>query len=424
MQPLRAALRALVEDVCQTCAGVTPSTYSWTCLVRLADGSARMHTEERADFLTPLVGRVEQLPAFDDLLDALQADPALSARFLVDAAGQPLADRADQRFFVLTFFAMPFLGRYLRRVQGFRFEATAFDALFGQVAADIASPTIVVTYLTPLLNVLLVPGAVELRPGLRLRQLATEEVEQWLNLHGEGTGLSSYQLMQLRCALEIDVARGRFDPSGAADTDGVRADAVNLLRLLLDRNVGLAFTQEVTPSISALGLTLFTQPALHLPDALATLDAATGERLARLWGRLQGTPRFALAFRRWGEALGRLREEDRLIDYWVGLETLFTPDGTTELRFRAALRVAALLGRTADEREAIYRDLGTSYNRRSGVVHGSDKSPADLPHVVGTTRAYLRRALLLILEAERPFDATALEILVLRESAPDAPGAR
>jgi len=128
-----------------------------------------------------------------------------------------------------------------------------------------------------------------------------------------------------------------------------------------------------------------------------------------------------LALRRWSGSFDRESNEDSLIDYWIGLEALFTPDTTTELRFRAAMRIAAFLGQTADERSSVFKGVKTSYDWRSAIVHGSsDKQIANLsrnaplPAVAGQTRDYLRQTLTDILDGQRLFRPEDFDDLLLR----------
>lgn len=106
--------------------------------------------------------------------------------------------------------------------------------------------------------------------------------------------------------------------------------------------------------------------------------------------------RILLARTRLDDSHSRFRLEDKLVDYWIALETLFAHDGTQELKFRATLRIARLIGESKEERLQLFEELKASYTLRSDVVHGGDpgsKKRQGLPEVVDQTGEALRRSL-------------------------------
>jgi hypothetical protein len=82
--------------------------------------------------------------------------------------------------------------------------------------------------------------------------------------------------------------------------------------------------------------------------------------------------RFGVAIRRLTSGIERKNLEDRLIDYMIGLETLYLPDGTDELSFRLSLRVAFLLSTVPEERKCTFIFLRDMYKIRSNIVHGKN----------------------------------------------------
>ncbi len=76
----------------------------------------------------------------------------------------------------------------------------------------------------------------------------------------------------------------------------------------------------------------------------------------------------------------------------MAIEALFVSDSRGEIKYRARNRLARLLGQSLEERQAIAKVLGTSYDRRSQVVHGDQPKP-DLASVTDETGEILRAAL-------------------------------
>jgi hypothetical protein len=84
----------------------------------------------------------------------------------------------------------------------------------------------------------------------------------------------------------------------------------------------------------------------------------------------------SVAMRRFNLGYARREREDRLIDYVVALESLLV-ESEGELRYRFALRGAALLGVSADSRQAVREVLKAAYKERNSIVHGSKVKATD-----------------------------------------------
>ena len=119
--------------------------------------------------------------------------------------------------------------------------------------------------------------------------------------------------------------------------------------------------------------------------------------------------RFELALRRLNMSVERAGAEDRLIDYWIALETLFVSDARGEIRYRARTRISKYIGSSLAERRQIADSLGTSYTRRSEVVHG-DRAKPDLGELTDTTGEILRQSLKTILVDGVAPDVEALDL--------------
>lgn len=80
--------------------------------------------------------------------------------------------------------------------------------------------------------------------------------------------------------------------------------------------------------------------------------------------------RFKVALRRLSLGIERKNLEDKLIDYMIGLEALYLPDGNAELSFRLSVRAAFLLS-SKIKRKNTYNFLRKIYDIRSSIVHGN-----------------------------------------------------
>lgn len=134
--------------------------------------------------------------------------------------------------------------------------------------------------------------------------------------------------------------------------------------------------QSKTISYTFAGGTMTTFP--HFENTVlgkkCEITSSEVEELVELFNYIltEKDSRFGVAYRRLASGLERRNTEDKLIDYMIGLETLYLPDGSAELSFRLSLRVSFLLFKKQEERKTIFKFLRNIYNIRSQIVHGKD----------------------------------------------------
>jgi Apea-like HEPN len=85
---------------------------------------------------------------------------------------------------------------------------------------------------------------------------------------------------------------------------------------------------------------------------------------------------------------------EQSIDYWIGLEALFfPPEKILQMSESIALTISYYLGQTADERNAIYRQVNGSHALRGKVVHGKPVDGKKLREMTTKTCEFLRHSL-------------------------------
>jgi hypothetical protein len=99
----------------------------------------------------------------------------------------------------------------------------------------------------------------------------------------------------------------------------------------------------------------------------------------------------------------RKNPEDKLIDYMIGLEALYLPDGNAELSFRLSVRVAFLMLPEADKKDT-FNFLRRMYDVRSSIVHGNkyELNTEDIKRL----EELLRKSVLLWIEDKNNFSVT------------------
>lgn len=134
----------------------------------------------------------------------------------------------------------------------------------------------------------------------------------------------------------------------------------------------------VEPCFNILAASLGTQWSNRPPGNGSTMDLTvqsdTAAAFANLLDRLSEHPidgALDVAIRRLEYAYERSRTEDRMIDYWIGLEALFMSSGDQgEQTDKLSRRIARLLGQDLVERRTLRSSVKRLYGTRSRLVHG------------------------------------------------------
>jgi hypothetical protein len=395
-------------------------------------GHSFIHGETRPDFKR-LVDAAERhlltLPSFASLVRAVTGSPLTTKYF-----GQPditeASTEAEWNGAVLDRLASPFLQEYLLRVGELWFDGKQFASLFDELDRDLRRPDPELRKTTPLFGVS-VTTRVDLGDGWCLRPLEPGEVESWLNPEDSYVALwrdADHLLAALEFARPVPVGAAGEDDRGTPGKDPKATVWIYVLRLMTDRRIQAAFTFSTARVWSRAYTWRWQGQVLRgvwMFDEPAQLDEALAARAALIWRQACQGPNAKhvdLALRRWARAVMRPESEDQLIDYWVGLESIFGAGSTSEAKYRVCLRAAAFVGSSDDERVYIYKDLRDSYDWRSRVAHGGNKGSAkdfvkhhgELAIAVTNARSCLRRALLRLLEAEKLLDSLGIEAQLLR----------
>jgi len=104
---------------------------------------------------------------------------------------------------------------------------------------------------------------------------------------------------------------------------------------------------------------------------LNTSGALDFKRFWHRFRRTRPTKALRIAVLRFDLAYRNEDPEERLIDYVVALEALYTGD-IQELAYKLALRAAFFLGKTKEDRNNIFHILKKAYAVRSQIVHGQE----------------------------------------------------
>lgn len=160
---------------------------------------------------------------------------------------------------------------------------------------------------------------------------------------------------------------------------------------------------------------------MHAPVSLTyEQDESWLLEFSKFWQLLQSDhirKRKALvhAIRRFGYALERPFNEDRLVDFIIVCESLFLGDSPAQRNHSNTLaqRVAYLLSNNAAGRTNVFQNIKQAYKFRNAVVHASPRTvrikdeqgdPIEVEQFVGIIQDYTNRALRLMIERAADVD--------------------
>ena len=245
-----------------------------------------------------------------------------------------------------------------------------------------------------------------------------DEIQQMWDMGQYSSPVDRHELIGLNYCIEQVLTQPRHGPRNIGRLSSGIQSTLSALRLLKPGAVGVGVTL-FRPIAPAFGITLGAS-ASSGPSAVSlgrnyALHSSDIVDLCQIVGAIDTIPADGVlrsALRRFNFAYERSRPEDRIIDYWVGLEALFAPDDQREFKYRLRLRTAYYLCDDPDGREDVYQTLGTSYDVRSKIVHGGEV-PRDVDEVAASTEEILRRTLRRI-TLEGRFNADQLDVAIAR----------
>jgi hypothetical protein len=379
---------------------------------------------------------LENLPEVDAILEVAHAYPQIGDVLLADiGAGRRQVENESSTLFV--HHLLPFAADFFSRAHSARLKGAeapdenAFEQTYDLFAQTVFRfETIPVQWLVQFDNLRLEIDDLEIEPGIRLRR-ATEQERNLANqvafgsyasepFHHNWVNVNPARLLETRDVAGIpsvflEVADHRQFPRNRLSpktTVHFATRMLNALRLVQPNDVGIHsiwYVDENPFGRVPYPRRIWQDPIASKPDAAQTVVTNDIERQVReIWPHLaedQTDRSLVLALERLNTSYHRAKDEDRLIDYWVGLEALFLRVREQELRLRAALLTAQFITSERAERYPVFREIRASYDLRSWIVHGSELPSSErIRELTELTGNALRRSLHMCLPDRRPPD--------------------
>ncbi len=428
MKDILSTLRDLAELSCKYLSASAFPMRDWIRVIHQDERSSTFPVEQRPDSMAislSIYSLVEKHLDIEKTVEAISHDPEIHSRVLLDAAGNPIAGISNQRWWIITFLLMPLLTNYFELRKEYSFDLGLFMQVAERHISELLQDRSTVVSISPLACVRLDEDSVEIDKGIRLKRLSEDEIEQWINPSFPlfGNIVPGQILTQVRSAIEIITEAPIGISESSQLVQGKYKNLLDALRLVTDSDIMVLFTQTQShggPSLHGTQTSPTTIPYWRAfgPPIVITQDQSA--QLVKIYRRISDSPnaeRITLARTRWSITAERLTLEDKLLDCWIGLESLFTPDSSQELSFRASLRIAAFLA--AAERQRMYSDMRVSYEWRSALIHGDSariknlNRKLSLAEAVRITRGALRTAILRILDMDDIFRPDEIEKMLL-----------
>jgi len=206
---------------------------------------------------------------------------------------------------------------------------------------------------------------------------------------------------------ELDPASGEKEPQSIQDSKSEAAMMANLA-LWLAQPSSTCFTSLFHAlDLDVLGspykkptiLRLETRSPLfcHPDDLERKISIDQVVEAGELFNALRSIPRknaiWTAVRSVWG-ALITPASDIRYSFYWIGLESMFGPDGNSgEITYKLSQRIAFFISKSKDQARETFRKTRDCYSTRSQIVHGRWEGQPKMNALMATTESIVRSAL-------------------------------
>ena len=378
------------------------------------------------NFLIARLAAAEELaalPEYAACLTALLADPKIKSQLWTMVGTNGLRKRSSDVSALMNRLVHLGLPRGT-----LTFNQEYFDAAYQTFEQGFYDDYLVYDVIAPLHNIL-ITGSVRLSDEFEISPLTDDELDPAnTNLRSEfhfwGDPCAIRSTFRIRKIVgdhvEITSSDDAADRKRFEETAARVDELVNALRLYgADTVYYSAIIFRTSEWLFSDERLFHTRMHAHVP-LVYEQDETWLRDFSNFWQLLQSDrirKRKALvqAIRRFGYALERPFNEDRLVDFIIACESLFLSDSPAQnnLSNTLAQRVAYLLGNNAAGRTTVFHDIKQAYKFRNAVVHASSRTiqikneqgnPIEVEQFLGIIQAYTHRALRLMIERAASVD--------------------
>lgn len=354
------------------------------------------------------IKEIESLPEYNTCIQAMISDPTISKHL-----------RCMIRIRMVGFsfpewgYLRPLLmDQFSKRSKGLNFDKKTFDRAYGSLEQFYYNEMIPLQALSPLDNFNSDTYEIDLGEGLRIRQMTLDELGQILDRVKQ-----PYQISRLKYAMELTYQTQKIlgepwrvrNPEVEVNEREKFDKLVTALRLFKAGVVG--FNIVLTTPLMRIPL-LGGSGSGNLDNYRSfvghpyNLNESEVPEFRNFWNdfskmELSKPASLTVAIRRFSYAYERWKTEDKLIDYMVAFEALFSREHeeSESIGYKLSVRAARFLAKDYLQRRQIMKEMKDFYRLRSNIVHGEALKPKDeLGNTVGIIEDYLRRTIKLLIE--------------------------
>jgi hypothetical protein len=329
---------------------------------------------------------------FSDYDKIMHEDPVLSKHVDTMVSSGTSGVYADSSLYIF-FILNEMLAKY--HISGNEFDEDLFKSLYCDLEHLFYNNGIPFKVVAPLLHFESKLDIMKLNEGLTIRKISEEERKTFPRL-AEGLDLTWIQMEDFEYAIEYNFMQKKS--IGDSARISINDTVVNLLNRLvyvmrLFKEGALGFISTIWKPMLRTGIMgggMFSsfppQITYGTKYELDEVEASSFQTfwLMEKWNTLETTENknLNLALRRFNSAYTRRSNDDKLIDYAIAYEALFSQgskDGDS-LTHKLALRFSRLVENDFEKRKEYFTAMKALYGKRSRVVHG-DPTPVALTSV-------------------------------------------
>jgi hypothetical protein len=400
----------------------------WFCIKRFSDDSVGLIESKQIDSYRSVQNifesfSIERPASLNKLISIITNSPDIANLVFVGEYGVVAGPKAHIDCAIE--FMARILSRYLDKTQAFKYYEVFFEEIYSDLFKSFSCPNTAEFIVTcPLIGIQLDIDELTINKSIELRMATDHELEGIFNGYpffgkGDIDGLN-----HIKCILQYKFTAERNSIEGLPSDIYDEIEALVLAtKLHLNCHAHIVFFQFRSNDLLETETGSFPNSSYHQRGEAVTFSAQDINEVLRVKSALlshKDDKPIRLALRRWDSVSDRNSPDDEIIDYWIGLESLFAPDMTQEVTYRVSLRIAAYVGNEPEKRNQLFRDMKSSYGLRSTIVHGAKhsnkhSSEKEQSRLTDVTRDCLRVALIKILEAPRKFDANDIDTCFLNK---------
>ena len=306
-------------------------------------------------------------------------------------------------------FLLPLVAGWCKLPDPFDLNQPSAQELFDEFAESVIEKTSSTKYRDVIVSLDTNGTAITLEEGIMIRPINEEELWELGSDWTMATPPFSLQLVPSDnwCIMDVEF-RHKHDEATqiAASLYAIREAVVATLVMtgvgaftLLPIGMNTNFGPNATGTIT-LGSRMPRQIGwLPLPGVVTvTIEQTARHQLQELWSSVKGimlssSHYLSLPLRRLIDGLTRTRDDDRIVDYAIGLEALLLKGDKEqgELSYRFRLRGSMVLAETGEDRHQAFQNLKDFYNARSTIVHGDSVSKLNLHSLADNGEQMLRK---------------------------------